>query len=66
MIPFSTEFPVIPSDNRAAFVAEVVAWIRGMRHQTVLSKDSEAELDGANVGPVANAVEIPWRRAPSM
>lgn len=49
MVPFSTEFPVIPSDNRAAFVAEVVAWIRGMRHQTVLSKDSEAELDGAHV-----------------
>ena len=48
MLQFSTEFPVIPSDNRAAFVAEVVAWIRGMRHQTVLSKDSEAELDGAN------------------
>lgn len=49
MLPFSTEFPVIPRDNRAAFVAEVVAWIRGMQHQTVLSTESEAELDGANV-----------------
>lgn len=49
MLQFSSEFPVRPSDNRAAFVSEVVAWIRGMRHQTVLSSDSEAELDGANV-----------------
>ncbi|RDD65539.1 hypothetical protein DU478_13920 [Thalassococcus profundi] len=49
MLPFSTEFPLIPSDNRAAFAAEVVAWIRGMQHQTVLSSKSEAELDGANV-----------------
>ena len=49
MLPFSTEFPVQPSANRAAFVAEVVAWIRGMQHQTVLSRTSEAELDGANV-----------------
>lgn len=57
MLPFSTEFPVIPSDNRAAFVAEVVAWIRGMRHQTVLSKDSEAELDGANVHVRSNTGE---------
>lgn len=49
MLPFSTEFPVRPSTNRAVFVAEVVAWIRGMQHQTVLSSKSEAELDGANV-----------------
>lgn len=49
MLPFSTEFPVHPSDNRSAFVAEVIAWIRGMQHQTVLSSRSEAELDGANV-----------------
>lgn len=49
MLPFSTEFPVQPSANRAAFVAEVVAWIRGMQHQTVLSSSSDAELDGANV-----------------
>jgi hypothetical protein len=30
-------------------VAEVVAWIRSIEHQTVLSSKSEAELDGANV-----------------
>lgn len=49
MLPFSTEFPVRASPNRAAFVSEVVGWLRGMRHQTVLSSASEAELDGANV-----------------
>ncbi|PJN93193.1 hypothetical protein CNY89_22795, partial [Amaricoccus sp. HAR-UPW-R2A-40] len=57
MLPFSTEFPVIPSDNRAAFVAEVVAWIRGMQHQTVLSSKSEAELDRANVHVRSNSGE---------
>jgi len=57
MLPFSTEFPVIPSDNRAAFVAEVVAWIRGMQHQTVLSSKSEAELDRANVHVRSNTGE---------
>lgn len=49
MLPFSTEFPVRASPNRAAFVAEVVGWLRGMKHQTVLSSGSTAELDGANV-----------------
>jgi hypothetical protein len=49
MFPFSTEFPVRPSANRAAFVAEVVGWLRGMKHQSVLSSASEAELDGTNV-----------------
>ncbi len=49
MLPFSTEFPVRTSPNRAAFVAEVVGWLHGMKHQTVLSSGSEAELDGANV-----------------
>lgn len=49
MLPFSTEFPVIPNYNRAAFVAEVIAWIRGMQDQTVLSEDTDAELDGPNV-----------------
>lgn len=57
MLPFSTEFPVIPSNNRAAFVAEVLAWIRGMKHQTVLSSKSEAELDGANVHIRSNTGE---------
>lgn len=49
MLPFSTEFPVRASANRAAFVAEVVGWLRGMKHQSVLSSASEAELDGGNV-----------------
>mgnify|MGYP003110226723 CR=1 FL=1 len=49
MLPFSTEFPVRASENRADFVAEVLAWVRGMQHQTVLECGSDAELDGANV-----------------
>lgn len=49
MLAFSTEFPVTPNDNRAAFIAEVVEWIRGMQNQTVLSPDTEADLDGDNV-----------------
>lgn len=57
MLPFLTEFPVVPSDNRARFVAEVVAWIRGMRHQTVLSTGSTAELDGTNVHVRSNTGE---------
>jgi len=48
MHPFSTEFPVRSSDNRAAFVTEVIAWIYGMQHQTVLSSSSERELDKEN------------------
>ncbi|WP_162936401.1 hypothetical protein [Pannonibacter phragmitetus] len=46
---FSTEFPVQARSNHAAFVAEILAWLRGMRHQTVLSSSSEKELDGTNV-----------------
>lgn len=57
MLPLSTEFPVLPSANGAAFVEEVVAWIRGMQHQTVLSRSSEAELDGANVHVRSNTGE---------
>lgn len=57
MLPFSTEFPVRQRENRAAFVAEVVAWIRGMQHQTVLSSDSDAELDGVNVHVRSNTGE---------
>lgn len=49
MIVFSTEFPVVASENRAAFVAEILAWLRGMQHQTVLSQNADAELDGSNV-----------------
>lgn len=49
MFPFSTEFPVRPSEDRTAFVAEIIAWLRGMKGQTVLSTDSATELDGANI-----------------
>ncbi|MFN7168396.1 MAG: hypothetical protein ACK4NV_15210 [Pannonibacter sp.] len=49
MQPFSTEFPVQAWPNRAAFVAEIIGWLRGMPNQNVLSSSSEKELDGSNV-----------------
>lgn len=57
MLPFATEFPVKRSSNKAAFPAEVFAWLRGMRSSTVLSATSERELDGENVYLVAEAGE---------
>ncbi|HEX4739329.1 MAG TPA: hypothetical protein VH331_17405 [Allosphingosinicella sp.] len=49
MQPFATEFPVKRSGNKAAFPAEIFAWLRGMQHSTVLASTSERELDGENV-----------------
>lgn len=49
MLPFATEFPVKPIENRAAFVAEVIAWLRGTAYSTVLASESNKELDGENV-----------------
>ncbi|OWK33171.1 hypothetical protein [Sphingomonas dokdonensis] len=49
MLPFATEFPVKQSNNKAAFAAEVFAWLRGMRHSQILAASSERELDGENV-----------------
>lgn len=49
MTQFATEFPIKPSDNKAAFPAEVFAWLRGMQGSTVLSSSSERELDAENV-----------------
>lgn len=37
MIPFATEFPVGPIATKAAFVAEVVAWLRGTTYSQVLT-----------------------------
>ena len=48
MLPFSTEFPVRALNNRAAFVAEVTAWLRGTSYSTVLASDSERDLDSEN------------------
>lgn len=49
MIFFSTEFPVLASENRSAFVALVFGWLRGMKHETVLANRVISEVDGANV-----------------
>ncbi len=45
MLPFATEFPVKPSESRAAFVAEVITWLRGIRASQILSKASDTDLD---------------------
>jgi len=57
MIPFSTEFPVKASENRAAFIAEVIAWLRGMQDSTVLDAGSDRELDGGNAHLLSNSGE---------
>lgn len=44
---FSTEFPVKHSSDRSAFVAEVIAWLRGMDQQSVLDPSSQSELEDA-------------------
>ena len=48
MTVFATEFPVKSNVNRAAFVSEVIAWLRGMRDSSVLSSGSESDLDEEN------------------
>lgn len=48
MRPFATEFPVKTVYNRAAFVAEVIAWLRGTSYSTVLTSTSAKDLDGEN------------------
>ncbi|MBK8085000.1 MAG: hypothetical protein IPK28_14910 [Devosia sp.] len=37
MIPFATEFPVGPRATKAAFIAEVTAWLRGTQYSQVLA-----------------------------
>jgi hypothetical protein len=48
MLPFSTEFPIAPNRNSAAFIAEVIAWLRGNPSSNVLEQSSEKELEGEN------------------
>lgn len=48
MTIFATEFPVRANPNRAAFVAEVIAWLRGTRYSSVLDSGTGKELDGDN------------------
>lgn len=49
MQPFATEFPVKCTPNKAAFLAEVIAWLKGMEGSTILDSTSAYELDGENV-----------------
>lgn len=49
MQPFATEFPIKRFSASAAFVAEVVAWLRGTNYSTVLSSGAQGEFEGENV-----------------
>jgi hypothetical protein len=44
MRPFVTEFPVKTISDRAIFVAQVVAWLRGANYSTVLDEPRDADL----------------------
>lgn len=57
MQPFATEFPIKSLDNKAAFPAEVFAWLGGMRDSKVLDATSERELENENVHLVAETGE---------
>jgi hypothetical protein len=49
MFPFSTEFPVSPKENKATFIAEIIAWLRGSDYSTVLGAGADADLANENV-----------------
>lgn len=46
MMPFSTEFPVSPVATKAAFIAQVVGWLRGTQYSEVLSSGEGLDLSG--------------------
>ncbi|WP_369059065.1 hypothetical protein ABOZ73_15730 [Caulobacter sp. 73W] len=46
MVTFATEFPVRSGVTKAAFVAQVVAWLRGNQKSIVLDEAHERDLDG--------------------
>lgn len=48
MTVFATEFPVKSNVNRAAFVSEVIAWLRGTQYSNVLSATNTSDLDDEN------------------
>ncbi|MCB1360712.1 MAG: hypothetical protein H6899_01345 [Rhodobacter sp.] len=45
MVPFSTEFPVSVPSNRAAFPAEIIAWLRGADYSRVLKDRADDDVD---------------------
>jgi hypothetical protein len=49
MTQFATEFPVKLAPNRASFVAQVVAWLRGTSYSKVLEEHHDADLEGETV-----------------
>ncbi|NBC35252.1 hypothetical protein GTZ99_01620 [Novosphingobium sp. FSY-8] len=57
MQTFSTSFPIKQQKNRAAFPAQIVAWLRGIPNSTVLTLNAEHELESENAHLVADSGE---------
>lgn len=49
MTVFATEFPVESNVNRAAFISEIIAWLRGTKYSHVLASCNATDLDDENV-----------------
>ncbi|UEM24942.1 hypothetical protein JL100_033150 (plasmid) [Skermanella mucosa] len=45
---FATEFPIKPVNNRAYFVAQVMAWLHGTKYSTVLNQYEHEVLETEN------------------
>lgn len=48
MVPFATEFPILKFSTSAAFVAEVIAWLRGTEYSTVLDSVRNGDVQQEN------------------
>ncbi|WP_139020441.1 hypothetical protein [Citromicrobium sp. JLT1363] len=48
MAMFATEFPTSSCKNNAAFLAEVIAWLRGMKSSTVLYAEAASDVEREN------------------
>jgi hypothetical protein len=46
MVTFATEFPVAQPLDRAAFVAQIISWLRGSEYSTVLDDHRDADIEG--------------------
>lgn len=57
MLPFITEFAVKPLENKGSFVAEVMAWLRGIEDSDVLNYLASESLDGENAYVVSPSGE---------